>query len=60
MRDKEDHEITERKNKSRASLDTAIAEEPQKTQTTARGMEIPIPATDQFFGDLEKASRKKD
>ena len=32
----------------------------QKTQTTAQGIEIPIPATDQFFADLEKASRKKE
>jgi len=58
MRDKDDHEITDRKNKSGASLD--YTEEPQKTQSTAEGLEIPIPATDQFFGDLEKASRKKD
>jgi hypothetical protein len=58
MRDKEDHEITERKNKSGASLD--YAGEPRNTQKTAQGLEIPIPATDQFFADLEKASRKKD
>jgi len=59
MRDKEDHVITERKNKSAVALDFATAEESPKTQITAEGAEIPIPATDQFFDDLEKASRKK-
>jgi hypothetical protein len=58
MRDKEDREFTESKNKSGVSLD--YAEGPQKTQTTVQGVEIPILATDQFFADLEKASRKKD
>jgi hypothetical protein len=58
VRDKEDGEITERKSKSGVSLDSAQPEE-APTQTTAQGMTIPIPATDQFFGDLEKASRKK-
>jgi hypothetical protein len=60
MRDKEDHEITKRKSKSGASLDSVQAEESTKTQITAQGVEIPIPTTDQFLGDLEKASRRKD
>jgi hypothetical protein len=58
MRKKEDHAITERKNKSGASLD--YAEEMQSTQTTTQGAEIPVPTTDQFLADLEKVSRKKD
>jgi hypothetical protein len=29
-------------------------------QKTAQGMDIPVPSTEQFFGDLEKVSRKKD
>ena len=41
----------------KAVFDTATNEE---TQTTPEGIEIPIPATDQFFSDLEKASRKKE
>jgi hypothetical protein len=31
-----------------------------KEQTTPQGIKIPVPTTDQFFGDLEKASRKKE
>ena len=58
MREKEDHAITKRKNKSGASLD--YAEEPSQTQTTAKGETISIPETDQFFDDLKKASRRKD
>jgi hypothetical protein len=59
MRDREDRKITEKKTSSGVSLDAAIAEEPMKIQHTEQGEEIPIPATDQFFSDLEKASHKK-
>jgi len=38
------------------SLDSASAD----TQKTGQGAEIPVPTNKQFFGDLEKASRKKD
>jgi hypothetical protein len=60
MRKKEDQAITERKTTSAVSLDYATPEQLEQTQTTEHGAKIPIPATDQFFSDLEKASRKKD
>ncbi|MGA7080953.1 MAG: hypothetical protein WBQ43_12395 [Terriglobales bacterium] len=28
------------------------------TQTTVKGLEIPVPTSEQFLGDLTKASRK--
>jgi hypothetical protein len=31
---------------------------PEDRQTTAKGEEIPVPASGQFMGDLEKASRR--
>jgi len=60
IRDREDIVITKRKNESVVSLDYAIAEESTETQMTGQGAKIPIPTTDQFFDDLEKASRKKE
>jgi hypothetical protein len=46
----------EKSQESYRSLDSASG----KTQKTARGVDIPVPPTAQFFDDLEKASRKKD
>ncbi len=34
--------------------------QPQKTQTTAEGFDIPTPTEKQFFSDLEKITRKTD
>ena len=51
-------EEDKRKKAEEAVLDTSFVN--GKTQTIAKGLEIPIPTEDQFFKDLEKASRKKD
>ena len=42
--------------KKRAALTTVL--DSSLTQTTAEGLEIPVPSENQFFTDLEKASRK--
>jgi hypothetical protein len=49
---------TERMNRdaSRVSLD--VAEEP-RTQTTKKGLDIPVPTDSQFLDDLSKATRNK-
>jgi hypothetical protein len=52
--------VKEKKQKTRLEttvLDSAFAS--QGTQKTAEDWEIPIPTEDQFFHDLQKASRKK-
>jgi hypothetical protein len=58
---KQRREVSDRVNAqaSRVSLDSS-ERPPQATQLSKDGIEIPIPTEDQFFGDLEKASRKKD
>lgn len=52
-------EEDELENDPSAKLDHAMPRD-AFTQKTAKGEEIPVPTTKQFFGDLEKASRKKD
>ena len=51
---------TERMNRDAEGVSLDMADRPDtRTQLSRDGIEIPIPATDQFFDDLEKASRKK-
>ncbi len=49
----------EKKKRSYAVPDSVPTARTQ-TQKTAQGTEIPVPSTEQFFSDLEKASRKKE
>ena len=46
-----------RKLTSESAVTLDSADEPM--QTTPKGADIPVPTTEQFFGDLEKASRRK-
>lgn len=49
----------EKKKRSYAVPDSVPGARTQ-TQKTAQGTEIPVPSTQQFFSDLEKASRRKE
>ena len=55
----EDDKITAHKEPEPSYITLDSAEKTGHIQTTKAGAEIAVPTTDQFFGDLEKASRKK-
>lgn len=54
---RESEKVLARKLVSESAVTLDSADEPM--QTTPKGADIPVPTTEQFFGDLEKASRRK-
>jgi hypothetical protein len=56
----ESEKIYQQQEKEKVAKYRELDSSEAKTQKTAQGTEIPVPSNKQFFGDLEKASRKKD
>jgi hypothetical protein len=52
------HAANEKEEAKTTHLDSGLEE--TEMQTTAKGLAIPVPTTEQFVADLKKASRKKD